>query len=159
VVQQALVQKMNPIFEPLFAGCSFGYRPGRSPDMAMRKVWQEIQEGNFWILDAAPQTGHRCGGAREARGVRAAIQTAASMRVERAMRSSACNASLGRSSYASPRRSRRGSRQGAASFARRSRRPAQRSGRRPKLPPAATRGALPPARRASPRMRPNTWIS
>src|SRR6201987_4038269 len=52
VVQQALVQKMNPIFEPLFADCSFGYRPGRSPHMAMRKVWREIQEGNFWILDA-----------------------------------------------------------------------------------------------------------
>src|SRR5262249_25098874 len=40
VVQQALVQKMNPIFEPLFADCSFGYRPGRSPHMAMRKVWR-----------------------------------------------------------------------------------------------------------------------
>ena len=52
VVQQALVQKMTPIFEPLFADCSFGYRPGRSPHMAMRKVWREIQEGNFWILDA-----------------------------------------------------------------------------------------------------------
>ena len=52
VVQQALVQKMNPIFEPLFADGSFGYRPGRSPHMAMRKVWREIQEGNFWILDA-----------------------------------------------------------------------------------------------------------
>ena len=52
VVQQALVQKMNPIFEPLFADCSLGYRPGRSPHMAMRKVWREIQEGNFWILDA-----------------------------------------------------------------------------------------------------------
>ena len=52
VVQQALVQKMAPIFEPHFADCSFGYRPGRSPHMAMRKVWREINEGNFWILDA-----------------------------------------------------------------------------------------------------------
>jgi group II intron reverse transcriptase/maturase len=52
VVQQALVQKMTPIFEPLFADCSFGYRPGRSPHMAMRKVWCEINEGNLWILDA-----------------------------------------------------------------------------------------------------------
>jgi hypothetical protein len=52
VVQQALVQKMTPIFEPLFADCSFGYRPGRSPHMAMRKVWREINEGNLWILDA-----------------------------------------------------------------------------------------------------------
>jgi len=32
--------------------CSFGYRPGRSPHMAMRKVWREINEGNLWILDA-----------------------------------------------------------------------------------------------------------
>jgi group II intron reverse transcriptase/maturase len=52
IVQQALVQKMNPIFEPLFADCSFGYRPGRSPHKAMRKVWREINEGNLWILDA-----------------------------------------------------------------------------------------------------------
>ena len=52
VVQQALVQKMTSIFEPLFADCSFGYRPGRSPHMAMRKVWREINEGNLWILDA-----------------------------------------------------------------------------------------------------------
>jgi hypothetical protein len=34
VVQQALVQKMNPIFEPLFAECSFGYRP------ADRHIWR-----------------------------------------------------------------------------------------------------------------------
>jgi len=33
VVQQALVQKMTPIFEPLFADCSFGYRPDRSRDI------------------------------------------------------------------------------------------------------------------------------
>ena len=52
VVQQALVQKMNSIFEPLFADCSFGYRPGRSPHMAMRKIWRELNEGNLWILDA-----------------------------------------------------------------------------------------------------------
>jgi RNA-directed DNA polymerase len=52
VVQQALVQKMEPIFEPLFEDGSFGYRPGRSPHKAMRKVWREINEGNLWILDA-----------------------------------------------------------------------------------------------------------
>jgi RNA-directed DNA polymerase len=52
VVQQALAQKMSPIFEPLFADCSFGYRLGRSPHMAMRKVWCEINEGNLWIFDA-----------------------------------------------------------------------------------------------------------
>jgi len=50
IVQQALVQKMTPIFEPLLADCSFGYRPGRSPHKATRKVWREIN-GN-WELDS-----------------------------------------------------------------------------------------------------------
>jgi retron-type reverse transcriptase len=38
VCQQALVQRMAPIFEPQFFDCSFGYRKGRSPHDAMRKV-------------------------------------------------------------------------------------------------------------------------
>ena len=52
VVQQALVQRMEPIFEPTFADGSFGYRPGRSPHMAMRQVWRDINAGHVWILDA-----------------------------------------------------------------------------------------------------------
>jgi group II intron reverse transcriptase/maturase len=52
VCQQALVQRMEPIFEPEFQDCSFGYRPGRSPHDAMRKVWQELNEGSVWIVDA-----------------------------------------------------------------------------------------------------------
>lgn len=52
VCQQALVQRMEPIFEPKFQDCSFGYRPGRSPHDAMRKVWQDLNEGNVWIVDA-----------------------------------------------------------------------------------------------------------
>jgi RNA-directed DNA polymerase len=52
VCQQALVQRMEPIFEPEFQDCSFGYRPGRSPHDAMRKVWQELNEGNVWVVDA-----------------------------------------------------------------------------------------------------------
>jgi len=52
VCQQALVQRMEPIFEPTFADCSFGYRKGRSPHEAMRKVWRELSAGNSWIVDA-----------------------------------------------------------------------------------------------------------
>jgi RNA-directed DNA polymerase len=52
VCQQALVQRMEPIFEPTFLDSSFGYRKGRSPHDAMRKVWQELNEGNVWIVDA-----------------------------------------------------------------------------------------------------------
>jgi group II intron reverse transcriptase/maturase len=43
---------MEPIFEPGFVDCSFGYRKGRSPHDAMRKVWREISAGHFWIVDA-----------------------------------------------------------------------------------------------------------
>jgi RNA-directed DNA polymerase len=52
VVQQALVQRMEPIFEPQFLDCSFGYRQGRSPHDARRKVWQELTRGAYWLVDA-----------------------------------------------------------------------------------------------------------
>jgi len=52
VCQQALRNRLEPIFELEFNGCSFGYRPGRSPHDAMRKIWFELMEGYRWILDA-----------------------------------------------------------------------------------------------------------
>jgi RNA-directed DNA polymerase len=52
VCQQALVQRMEPIVEPTCLDSSFGYRAGRSPHDAMRKVWQELNTGDAWIVDA-----------------------------------------------------------------------------------------------------------
>jgi group II intron reverse transcriptase/maturase len=52
ICQQALVQRMEPIFEPNFADCSFGNRPGRSPHMAIREVWKALMAGYEWIVDA-----------------------------------------------------------------------------------------------------------
>jgi RNA-directed DNA polymerase len=52
VCQQALVQRMEPIFEPTFLDSAFGYRRGRSPHDAMRQVWGELNKGNGWIVDA-----------------------------------------------------------------------------------------------------------
>ena len=52
VCQQALLQRLEPIFEPVFDAASFGYRRGRSTKDAMRKVWKEIQGGREWIVDA-----------------------------------------------------------------------------------------------------------
>ncbi|NSW84643.1 MAG: group II intron reverse transcriptase/maturase [Syntrophothermus sp.] len=52
ICQQALKNRLEPIFEPEFNDCSFGYRPGRSPHDAMRKIWLEIMAGYHWILDA-----------------------------------------------------------------------------------------------------------
>jgi RNA-directed DNA polymerase len=52
VCQQALLNRLEPIFEPVFDESSFGYRKGRSAKDALRKVWKEIQSGNEWIVDA-----------------------------------------------------------------------------------------------------------
>ena len=52
VCQQALLNRLEPIFEPVFEEASFGYRRGRSTHDAMRKVWKEIKDGREWIVDA-----------------------------------------------------------------------------------------------------------
>jgi group II intron reverse transcriptase/maturase len=52
VCQQALLNRLEPIFEPIFDEANFGYRRGRSTKGAMRKVWKEIQSGREWIVDA-----------------------------------------------------------------------------------------------------------
>ncbi len=51
VCQQALLNRLEPIFEPIFDDASFGYRRGRSTKDAMRKVWKEINGGREWIVD------------------------------------------------------------------------------------------------------------
>src|SRR5947207_1322261 len=52
VCQQALLNRLQPIFEPIFDEANYGYRRGRSTKDAMRKVWKEIQSGREWIVDA-----------------------------------------------------------------------------------------------------------
>jgi len=52
VCQQALLNRLEPIFEPVFDEASFGYRRGRSTKDALRKVWKEITGGSEWIVDA-----------------------------------------------------------------------------------------------------------
>jgi RNA-directed DNA polymerase len=52
VCQQALLNRLEPIFEPLFDDSSFGYRRGRSAKDALRKMWREIEAGAEWIVDA-----------------------------------------------------------------------------------------------------------
>ena len=52
VCQQALLNRLEPIFEPIFDDASFAYRRGRSTKDALRKIWKEIQGGSEWIVDA-----------------------------------------------------------------------------------------------------------
>jgi group II intron reverse transcriptase/maturase len=51
VCQQALLNRLEPIFEPIFDDASFGYRRGRSTKDALRKIWKEIKSGSEWIVD------------------------------------------------------------------------------------------------------------
>src|SRR2546426_12685691 len=49
VCQQALLNWLEPIFEPVFDDASsYGYRRGRSTKDALRKIWKEIQGGAEW---------------------------------------------------------------------------------------------------------------
>jgi group II intron reverse transcriptase/maturase len=52
VCQQALLNRLQPIFEPVFDDANYGYRQGRSTKDALRKVWKEIDSGSEWIVDA-----------------------------------------------------------------------------------------------------------
>ena len=45
IIQQAISQKLMPIFEPLFADGSYGYRPGRSAKEAIKRVKEYAEEG------------------------------------------------------------------------------------------------------------------
>lgn len=51
-MQQALLQRLEPIFAPDWDEASFGYRRGRSTKGALEKVWRELRAGAEWIVDA-----------------------------------------------------------------------------------------------------------
>ena len=50
IVQQAIAQKLMPIYEPLFADGSYGYRPGRSAQDAIFKIRGYGDEGYEWAV-------------------------------------------------------------------------------------------------------------
>ncbi len=52
VCQQALLNRLEPIFEPVFDDTNCGYRRGRSAHGALRKIWSELDEGHEWVVDA-----------------------------------------------------------------------------------------------------------
>jgi len=52
VVQTALRNVMEPIFERDFAGQSYGFRPGRGAKDALRRVEELLKGGSHWVVDA-----------------------------------------------------------------------------------------------------------
>ena len=51
VIQQAIAQKLQPIFEPLFTDGSYGYRPKRSAQQAMQRVKKYAEEGYIYVVE------------------------------------------------------------------------------------------------------------
>ena len=52
VVQTALRNVLEPIFERTFAEHSYGFRPGRGAKLALRRVVELLQQGYHWVVDA-----------------------------------------------------------------------------------------------------------
>lgn len=52
VLQRAILTVIEPIAEALFHHDSFGYRPGRNVDMALRRVQERVACGLIWLVDA-----------------------------------------------------------------------------------------------------------
>jgi RNA-directed DNA polymerase len=50
-IQQLLLQALTPILDPNFSEHSYGFRPGRSAQDAMRAAQQYAQEGKDWVVD------------------------------------------------------------------------------------------------------------
>ena len=51
LIQQALHQVMQPIFEPTFSDASYGFRLGRSAGQAVQRAAGYIREGRRWVVD------------------------------------------------------------------------------------------------------------
>lgn len=51
MIQQALLQILEPIVDPTFSDGSFGYRPGRSAQQAVVRAREHIAAGYRWIAD------------------------------------------------------------------------------------------------------------
>jgi RNA-directed DNA polymerase len=51
LIQQAVHQVLQPIFEPTFSEGSFGFRPGRNAHQALRRAQQYVASGKRWVVD------------------------------------------------------------------------------------------------------------
>src|SRR5450756_2883185 len=50
-IQQALLQVLQPLFDPTFSDASYGFRPGRRAHDAVRRAQAYVQEGRSVVVD------------------------------------------------------------------------------------------------------------
>jgi RNA-directed DNA polymerase len=51
LIQQALLQVLQPIFEPRFSESSYGFRPGRNAWQAVQAARDHVRSGKGWVAD------------------------------------------------------------------------------------------------------------
>ena len=51
LIQQALLQQLTPIFDPLFSDYSYGFRPGRSAHQAVEMARTHVEAGHRWCVE------------------------------------------------------------------------------------------------------------
>ncbi len=51
LIQQALLQIMQPIFDPGFSKSSYGFRPRRNAHHAVKAAQQYVRAGKRWVVD------------------------------------------------------------------------------------------------------------
>jgi RNA-directed DNA polymerase len=51
VIQQAILQVLEPIYEPSFSNSSYGFRPLRSAQMALRQAREYLRDGYRYVVD------------------------------------------------------------------------------------------------------------
>lgn len=51
LIQQALLQVLQPLFEPGFSESSYGFRPGRNAQQAVLAAQAHVQSGKRWVVD------------------------------------------------------------------------------------------------------------
>lgn len=51
MIQQALLQALDPIFDPTFSEASYGFRPGKSAQQAVLRARDHVAAGYRWVVD------------------------------------------------------------------------------------------------------------
>ena len=51
LVQQALLQVLEPLFAPTFSESSFGFRPKRNAHQALKQAYEYVREGRSIVVD------------------------------------------------------------------------------------------------------------
>ena len=51
LIQQALHQILQPLFDPGFSESSYGFRPGRNAHQAVKAAGEYVAEGRRWTVD------------------------------------------------------------------------------------------------------------